>query len=356
MATLPPPHLICIPGPACYSVIDPSQPEFEHVYRDFANKHYFSPAKNQIGRFIDETPGPMLHLYGSHVAKNSHIEWTNHTFNPWWGCHKVSPACDNCYAEIWARRVGKTLWGQEAPRRFFGDAHWREPIKWDQEAGANDVRARVFCASMADVFESRSTLNEQRARLWHLIDRTPNLDWLLLTKRPQHIQSMTPWGDNWPPNVWIGTSVENQKVAEMRLPHLLSVPAAVRFLSCEPLLGPLNLGSWFNRRCYKPIDWVIVGGESGSHSRPMHPDWAIGLLQQCLHAKVPFHFKQWGHWMPTEYDKIGKKDIVVFVGDSDPIPMKAVGKKIAGRTLEGTTWDGLPRSLALQENSTSQLT
>jgi len=287
------------------------------------------------------------------MAKNSHIEWTNHTFNPWWGCHKVSSACDNCYAEAWAKRVGQTLWGLEAPRRFFGDSHWREPIKWDQEAKASGKRARVFCASMADVFEHRTDLQQSRTRLWTLIEQTPNLDWLLLTKRPQHILSLTPWGDDWPANVWIGTSTENQKIAELRLPHLLSVPAAVRFLSCEPLLGPLDLRSWFNRRSYNPIDWVIVGGESGAHSRPMHPDWAVGLLHQCLRAQVPFHFKQWGHWVPYE-NGVGRN--VVTVGDNNLVQMKAVGKKIAGRTLEGTTWNDLPHNLTnVSEDETHKL-
>lgn len=277
------------------------------------------------------------------MAKNSHIEWTNHTFNPWWGCHKVSPACDNCYAEVWARRVGQPVWGQQAIRRFFGDAHWRDPLKWNQEAASARTRARVFCASMADVFERRAVLNSERARLWRLIDQTPNLDWLLLTKRPQHISLMTPWGDDWPSNVWIGTSIENQKLAEQRLPYLLSLPAAVRFLSCEPLLGPLDLSSWFQRPSFNPIDWVIAGGESGAHSRPMHPDWILGLLRQCQHAHVPFHFKQWGHWVPADCVGIAYQDVMVTVGDSHPIQMKAVGKKFAGRVLEGRTWDGLPR-------------
>ena len=277
------------------------------------------------------------------MAKNSHIEWTNHTFNPWWGCQKVSPACDNCYAEVWAKRVGQTVWGYEAPRRFFGEAHWREPLKWNQQAFAARTRARVFCASMADVFERRASLNKERERLWNLIDHTPNLDWLLLTKRPQNILSMTPWGDAWPQNVWVGTTVENQRLAELRLPYLLALPAAVRFLSCEPLLGPLDLRSWFNRSALKPIDWVIAGGESGPHSRPMHPDWALALLNQCLHAKVPFHFKQWGHWAPADCTIISTHKAQLTVAVDPPVRMVAVGKKIAGRMLNGTTWDNLPR-------------
>src|SRR5258708_7584279 len=117
------------------------------------------------------------------MGKNSHIEWTHHTFNPWWGCTKVSPACDNCYAEAWAKRVGNDVWGSKAPRRFFSDSHWKEPLKWQAQAAEEEERARVFCASMADVFEARPELDAPRARLWKLIESTPNLDWLLLTKR-----------------------------------------------------------------------------------------------------------------------------------------------------------------------------
>jgi protein gp37 len=277
------------------------------------------------------------------MAKNSSIEWTNHTFNPWWGCQKISPACDNCYAEKWAKRVGQTVWGEDAPRRFFGEAHWRQPIKWNQEAADTGTRARVFCASMADVFEPRSSLNKERDRLWDLIGRTPNLDWLLLTKRPQYILSISPWTADWPPNVWIGTSVENQRLAELRLPDLLSIPAAVRFLSCEPLLGPLDLSSWFNRPPYKSIDWIIAGGESGAHSRPMHPDWITELLYQCEQAGIPFHFKQWGHWVPAVSDKLKSRKPVLSIGDKNPVQMVAVGKKVAGRVLHGTTWDNLPQ-------------
>src|SRR5205807_955498 len=132
------------------------------------------------------------------MAKNSTIEWTHHTFNPWWGCKKVSPACDNCYAELWAKRMGQNLWGAKAPRRFFGEAHWREPLRWNEEARVAGNRERVFCASMADIFERRAVLNDERMRLWRLIEQTPNLDWLLLTKRPQQILNMTPWRHEWP--------------------------------------------------------------------------------------------------------------------------------------------------------------
>ncbi len=139
------------------------------------------------------------------MAKNSRIEWTTHTFNPWWGCVKVSPACKHCYAESWAKRVGSNVWGIKAERRFFGDKHWAEPLKWDVLAAASGVRARVFCASMADVFEDRRDLDVHRARLWKLIEATPHLDWLLLTKRPEIISRLAPWANQWPENVWLGT-------------------------------------------------------------------------------------------------------------------------------------------------------
>lgn len=273
------------------------------------------------------------------MAKNSHIEWTHHTFNPWWGCKKVSPACDNCYAELWAKRMGHQLWGSDAPRRFFSDAHWREPLSWNDDAQQCGRRERVFCASMSDVFEKRKDLNDQRHRLWRLIQETPNLDWLLLTKRPQNIQRLVPWRSNWPRNVWVGTSVENQKIAEKRLPFLLSIPSAVRFLSCEPLLGPLNLRAWFQRSSFYPIDWVIAGGESGPAARPMHPDWAVDLLNQCQAFDVPFHFKQWGQWAPVNEVPTAK---MIEMDNERPVRMLRMTKNLAGRTLEGTTWDGLP--------------
>ena len=195
---------------------------------------------------------------------------------------------------------------------------------------------------MADVFEWRADLNEHRARLFQLIEQTPNLDWLLLTKRPQHILRMTPWRETWPHIVWVGTTVENQRFANLRLPQLLRVPARVRFLSCEPLLGAVNLRPWFNRRGYYPIDWVIAGGESGAHSRPMHPDWALGLLDQCQRAKVPFHFKQWGHWGPANTLDI-PRPVTTFRFDNErSIDMVGAGKGRTGRLLRGATWDGLP--------------
>lgn len=273
------------------------------------------------------------------MAKDSKIEWTHHTFNPWWGCAKVSPACKNCYAETWAKRVGNKVWGKNAERRFFTDKHWNEPLKWNREAAAAGVRRRVFCASMADVFERRADLKEWRERLWNLIEATPSLDWLLLTKRPQNIQKMAPWGEFWPENVWVGTTVENQKYADERLPHLLSVPAKVRFLSCEPLLGKLDLTSYIKSSTFHPIDWVIAGGESGAHSRPMNPAWVRDLKDQCLSNDIAFHFKQWGHWVPEELLTEAQKKVKEYQG----VRLAAVGKGKAGRELDGQEWNGFPK-------------
>jgi protein gp37 len=282
------------------------------------------------------------------MAKNSQIEWTHHTFNPWWGCAKVSAACDNCYAETWAKRVGQQVWGRESPRRFFSDAHWEEPVLWNENARHAKARQRVFCASMADVFERRAELKAPRQRLWNLIVSTPWLDWLLLTKRPQNIASMISWDqEEWPRNVWLGTTVETQAFANKRLPHLLKHKAAVRFLSCEPLLGPIDLTQWFQAEGLNPIDWVIAGGESGPHSRPMHPDWAQCLLTQCQNAKVAFHFKQWGHWAPAEVHSQTENTSLINLPSERPVKMVRLPKKEAGRILAGTTWDGFPLPIAM---------
>lgn len=274
------------------------------------------------------------------MAKDSKIEWTHHTFNPWWGCSKVSPACKHCYAETWAKRVGSNVWGRNAERRFFGDQHWKEPMAWNLEAERSKQRRRVFCASMADVFERKIGLVEWRERLWDLIEKTPMLDWLLLTKRPQNISSMVPWSDkDWPTNIWLGTTVENQYWAKIRLPELSKNNASVRFLSCEPLLGAINLTPWFSKKGLHPIDWVIAGGESGPYSRPMNPSWVRTLRDQCKKHDVAFHFKQWGHWVPSELLTEQQKKVVT-VGE---IEMAAAGKKMAGRYLDGRTWDEFPK-------------
>lgn len=238
------------------------------------------------------------------MGENSAIEWTDHTFNPWIGCTKVSPGCDRCYAETLATNRLGVAWGPHAERRRTAESTWRQPLAWNRRAEREGKRARVFCASLADVFDNQVP-GQWRSDLWRLIRNTPHLDWLLLTKRPQNIARMLPgpqdnclpeWGDGWT-NVWLGTTAENQAEADRRIPHLLAVPAARHFLSCEPLLGPVNITRWLTDgrdQAIPELDWVIAGGESGPGARPMHPDWARSLRDQCQAAGVPFFFKQWG--------------------------------------------------------------
>lgn len=272
------------------------------------------------------------------MAYNSKIEWTMHTFNPWWGCVRVSPACEHCYAETFAKRVGEDVWGPKTSRRMLSDDYWSLPLKWNAEAAGAQMRARVFCASMADVFEDRRDLDAPRERLWALIEATPNLDWLLLTKRPNVARRLAPWGRSWPANVWMGTTVEDVRRAAERLPELAAIPAAVRFISAEPLLGPVSLGPWAEH-----IDWVITGGESGGHSRPSSPTWFRTLRDECGAVGKAFHFKQWGDWAPQSACPPG----VVFSRArtrqvEDGTAMYRLGKKVAGRLLDGETWDGVP--------------
>lgn len=289
------------------------------------------------------------------MGETTAIKWTDHTFNPWWGCERVSPGCQHCYAETFAKRTGHDVWGKAAGRRFFGEKHWNEPRKWNASAEAAGRPALVFCASMADVFEDRPELVEPRARLFELIEETPWLRWQLLTKRPELVLELVParWlvpqrvvlgfeqdqqdleelvrSPVWPANAWIGTTVEDQQRAGERIPELVKIPAPVRFLSCEPLLGPLDLSEWLGlewmeslrppgaqlsrrgeggwgmdlfaalRRAdgHRPlVSWVIVGGESGPGHRVMDPEAATDVCAQVLAADVPLFFKQWGGRTP----------------------------------------------------------
>lgn len=278
------------------------------------------------------------------MGKDSSIEWTHHTFNPWWGCVKVSAACDHCYAEAWAKRVGSAVWGPMAERRFFGDAHWKEPIKWNREAKQDGVRRRVFCASMADIFENRPDLIEPRKRLLELVEATPMLDWLLLTKRIHLVKKLLPSGYRLPRHAWIGTTVEDQEHAQKRLRYLLQIEGpSVRFVSCEPLLSAINLRPYLKpQKNGLRIDWVIAGGESGHGARPMDPTWPEDLKVQCGEAGVPFHFKQWGHWAPADLlgPVLPAKKVIHFFGGAQPVV--GVGKSAAGRILQGRTWDQFP--------------
>jgi len=278
------------------------------------------------------------------MAKNSKIEWTHHTFNPWWGCVRVSPACKHCYAETFAHRLGLDMWGKGSERRMLSDSYWRQPLGWNREAQGASERPRVFCASMADVFEDRVDLDPLRERLWALIAATPNLDWLLLTKRPEHVARMVPWGRSWPENVWLGTTIETQVWANRRAPDLLKHPARVRFVSCEPLLGAIDLTPWLKQPGKADgIDWVIAGGESGHHARPTNPVWLRRLRDQCQNRDVAFHFKQWGNWRPVNAEAVnGHSSKLLHAQNGVTIHVVNIGKKAAGRDLDGRHWDQLP--------------
>jgi protein gp37 len=223
------------------------------------------------------------------MAENSKIEWTDHTFNPWIGCQKVSPGCDHCYAEaLMDTRWGKVQWGPHGERKRTSAANWKLPLRWAK--AANGTRPRVFCASLADVFDNQAP-QEWRNDLFDLIAETPELDWLLLTKRPENAMKMLPrgWatGTYWL-NVWLGTTAENQEQADRRGRILREIPAAVRFLSCEPLLSDIA----FETETLMALDWIIVGGESGHGARMMQEWWAADIRKQCEAAGVYFFMKQ----------------------------------------------------------------
>ena len=216
------------------------------------------------------------------MGEKTAIAWTDHTFNPWWGCTKVSPACDNCYAEAWAKRCGYG-WG-DAPRRFFGDKHWAAPLKWS---------GRVFCASMADVFDN-AVDQAHRERLWALIRATPNLTWQLLTKRIGNARAMLPADFNAEtyPNVWLGATVVTQEEFDRDIEKLVNVQARVRWLSIEPQQGEIWMLPWLNT--IGAVSWVVTGGESGGHARPYKLDWARSVVEQCREAAIAPFVKQLG--------------------------------------------------------------
>lgn len=308
------------------------------------------------------------------MAAETSIEWCDATFNPWIGCTKVSPACDHCYAEAdMDLRRHRVKWGAGHPRSRTSAANWTQLERWNARPfwtceacrwrGEGDssycpgcesgvlvpARRRIFCASLADVFDNEVD-PQWRADLFDLIARTPNLDWLLLTKRIGNVHAMVPgtWRPLYPRNVWIGATIANQAEASRDIPKLLKLPAHVRFLSIEPLLGPVDLcetlGIWWNQTmgCFegttsrmnpKGLDWVIAGGESGTQARAMHPDWVRSLRDQCAAAGVPFLFKQWGEWGPA----IANHGVRVALGG-----LARVGKKRAGRSLDGVEHNGFP--------------
>jgi protein gp37 len=319
------------------------------------------------------------------MGEQTKIEWADKTFNPWEGCQKVGPGCDNCYAESRnARFSGGTAinWGAGAPRRRTSEANWKQPVKWNKEAEAKGVRYRVFCSSLADVFDNAVDPG-WRTDLFDLIANTQNLDWLLLTKRISNAEdminaSLLDDGPTWPwENVWIGATIINQSEADRDIPKLLAIKAFKRFLSVEPMLGEIVLTSegfiapdeegparvgymvgpddkksglyperW--QALFKSgIDWVICGGESGPKARPMHPDWVRSLRDQCEAAAVPFLFKQWGEWLPARKEgdnfEFVDQSFKAHFGwvkakamnlDSDYISFR-LGKTNAGRMLDG---------------------
>jgi protein gp37 len=401
------------------------------------------------------------------MAERSNIEWCDSTWNPWIGCTKVSPACDHCYAERdFDLRRHVVQWGAGQARKRTNAENWKKPVRWNDQpfcecmgcgwrgevregtvrraAGMHppadmrhcpscdepllkEARRRVFCASLADVFDN-DVPQQWRIELLSLILATQNLDWLLLTKRIGNASDMLErafravhhgregWADNVPAHVWLGATICNQAEADRDIPKLLATPAAVRFLSVEPMLGPVSLAPcWLNKRCgygddhdramshcfgcgalggysarcawpSQRIDWVIVGGESGPKARPMHPEWPQSLRDQCAAAGVPFLFKQWGEWLPISQDSANcidslyrsnkiaaphedrgriddlygrtcKVDTACVQGDgttldpisplafqqgTDPMLTFRVGKKAAGRLLDGRTHDGFP--------------
>ena len=324
------------------------------------------------------------------MGEHSNIEWTDHTFNPWRGCVEVHAGCDHCYAREWSKRNPAALgqWGVDGVRVVAAEKYWQQPIKWNAQAAKLGVRARVFCASMADVFEAwphqlvdskgqpayfqegeniwaPAYVETARTRLFDLIDMTPWLDWILVTKRPENILSI--WLDNSPghtvgkfrPNVWLLTSVSDQVTANKQIPLLFACRdlSPVLGVSAEPLLGPI-VGPHHPKN---KLDWVIVGGESGPHARPMHPDWARSIRDQCVAAGVPFFFKQWGEFVPAEMAPPMSRPVVVLSDGrllegsrvlDDPCDAAAeimvrVGKKAAGRTLDGREWSEFPGAEAV---------
>lgn len=325
------------------------------------------------------------------MANETNIEWADSTFNPWIGCTKVSPACDHCYAEnLMDKRMHTVQWGSGQPRKRTSVKNWQEPLRWEREHAdffaKNGRRRRVFCASLADVFD-KEVPEQWRADLFHLIQQTQNLDWLLLTKRIGNVEKMVMDAlqeiflmsnkepPTWPlQNVWIGATICNQLEANRDIPKLLRMPATVRFLSIEPLLESIDLrhalcidkrsenSDWESGGGKTKINWVIVGGESGAKARPMHPDWVRSLRDQCKAAGVPFLFKQWGEWCPRGPEALGYPIVdgvpILMMTDEghhgqnlsasggNHVWMNRAGKKSAGRLLDCFTHTEFPKVVA----------
>lgn len=236
------------------------------------------------------------------------IAWCDSTFNPWRGCQRVSEGCRHCYAETWAARNPAVFgtWGPDGARVGASDDYWREPERWDRRARRAGRRLRVFCGSLCDWLEDRPDLIAPRARLFDLIGRTPNLEWLLLSKRIENYARLVPpaWMLAAPANVRVGATAEDQDAADRRIPELLRIHAA-NFVSVEPMLGPVRMRGWLKMFrndhvadptgiAYQSVDWVIIGGESGVGARPFELEWARRLLWECRDEGVPAFVKQLG--------------------------------------------------------------
>ena len=260
------------------------------------------------------------------MGSETQISWTDHTFNPWMGCSKVSSGCANCYAATFTKnRKGLRLWGPNAPRQITKTT-WDNVRNWQRKAEAGEEgilgsgQHLVFTGSLCDWAEDRPELTEPRDRMWEVIRSSPNLTFQLLTKRPQNIRGLLPpdWGDEGYANVWLGTTIENMEVAE-RADYLRAIPAVVRFVSYEPALGPLN------KLDLTGIDWLICGGESGSGFRPMSMRWARDMRSLCALAGVAFFFKQSAAFKPGTGTELDGEIIREF-----PVPRQtaACGKEI----------------------------
>ncbi len=238
------------------------------------------------------------------MAEKTGISWTDATFNPWIGCEKVSAGCKNCYAEteritrFRQSQTGKCLWGAGSHREKLSDLTWKNPHKWNRKAQREGKRLKVFCASLCDIFEDHPQVEEERKRLWETIRSTPYLDWQLLTKRPENIEKYLPSG-YWQ-NVWLGVTVENQSAVDrISILQQFRKRVPVLFISAEPLIGPVNVD-------LSGIDWMIIGGESGSNARKMELAWAIGLILECKTKRIPVFFKQLGNGLAADFGINGK--------------------------------------------------
>jgi protein gp37 len=281
------------------------------------------------------------------MGENSKIEWCDHTWNGWWGCQKVSPGCEHCYAETFSKRVGRNIWGPaKTTERWRTQGPWHDIRKWDAQAKREGVRRRVFCQSMSDFFEDHPQVAPWRKEAFGLLESLEWLDVQLLTKRIENVRRMVPasWLQSWPAHVWMGTSVEDQVRADERIPHLLQIPAPVRFVSAEPLLGPVDLGHAIPCGYYcdeavghvdhpfwtpgiaSPIQWVIVGGESGPHARPFHVEWGVDLMSQCADAGIAFFWKQMGDHLIDRH-----------------------GERIRLKAAKGSDWAEWPEELRVRE-------